>query len=126
MTGLQIIMIAQLFLLPVIILIVAIIAKKNPPKEINGFRGYRTALSKSSQEAWDYANKRIGELLMMSSLYTFIIGVISAVIVIAIKMNVVGVAYTIVLSVVLIIQVIVMVLPTLRIEKELKNEEYKK
>ena len=47
---------------PILILVIVIIFQKHAPKEINGFIGYRTRRSMQSQEAWDYANKRMGEI----------------------------------------------------------------
>ena len=35
---------------------------KNPPTEINPGYGYRTAMSSKSQEAWDFAQKYMGEV----------------------------------------------------------------
>ena len=49
-------------LIPILILVIGIIFQKHAPKEINGFIGYRTRRSMQSQEAWDYANKRMGEI----------------------------------------------------------------
>lgn len=47
----------------VIITIVGIITKMYPPKKINPYYGYRTARSKSSQAAWDFAQKYAGHLM---------------------------------------------------------------
>ena len=49
-------------LIPILILVIGIIFQKHAPKENNGFIGYRTRRSMQSQEAWDYANKRMGEI----------------------------------------------------------------
>ena len=49
-------------LIPILILVIGIIFQKHAPKEINGFIGYRTRRSMQSQEAWDYANERMGEI----------------------------------------------------------------
>ena len=54
---------------PVIILIVGLIAKAKPARNINGVIGYRSKTSKSSQEMWDKA-----QILMAK--YLIIIGVI--------------------------------------------------
>jgi len=40
-----------------LILLVAWIFKKNPPKRINAFYGYRTSTSMKSQAAWEEANR---------------------------------------------------------------------
>ena len=49
-------------LIPILILVIGIIFQKHAPKALNGFIGYRTRRSMQSQEAWDYANKRMGEI----------------------------------------------------------------
>lgn len=48
--------------IPAIMLIIGILWKKSPPKNINGFYGYRTPRSMKSQEAWDFANKYLANL----------------------------------------------------------------
>lgn len=48
---------------------------RNPPKKVNWVYGYRTSRSMKSPEAWDYANRRCGELWVRMGL---VIGVVSA------------------------------------------------
>lgn len=48
--------------IPAIMLTLGILWKKNPPKNINGFYGYRTPRSMKSQEAWDFAQRYISNL----------------------------------------------------------------
>jgi uncharacterized membrane protein len=48
--------------LPVDMALIGARFKKNPPKRVNWLYGYRTARSMKSQEAWDYANRRMGEV----------------------------------------------------------------
>ncbi len=49
-------------LLPVAMALIGACFKKNPPKRVNWLYGYRTARSMKSQEAWDYAHRRMGEV----------------------------------------------------------------
>lgn len=49
--------------------------RRNPPKTINWVYGYRTTRSMSSPEAWDYANRRCGEVWVRGGLA---VGAISA------------------------------------------------
>jgi len=49
-------------LLPFTMALIGALFKKNPPKRVNWFYGYRTSRSMKSQEAWDYANRRMGEV----------------------------------------------------------------
>ncbi len=53
---------------PVIVLIVGLIAKARPARNINGVIGYRSKTSRSSQEMWDKAQ-------MLMAKYLIIIGV---------------------------------------------------
>ena len=48
-------------------LIAGIILKIRPPKNINGIYGFRTKLSTSSQEAWDYSQKVCANSLLIYS-----------------------------------------------------------
>ncbi|MGI6662749.1 MAG: SdpI family protein [Bacillota bacterium] len=52
--------------------------RKNPPKRVNWFFGYRTSRSMKSQEAWDYANRRMGEVWWGTGLVTGIASVLVA------------------------------------------------
>lgn len=117
-------LIGTLLLVPVINIIVGIISKKNPPKEINRIRGYRTSLSMASQEAWDYANMRMSELMIKIGLCSLIVSVILGAILFFIKMNIDVVS--IIVVIVVIVQALVLMLPIRTIEKELREEVYKK
>ena len=52
--------------------------RKPPPKRVNWFFGYRTSRSMKSQEAWDYANRRMGEVWWSTGLVTGIASVLVA------------------------------------------------
>lgn len=49
-------------LVPLTMALIGARFRKNPPKRVNWFFGYRTSRSMKSQEAWDYANRRMGEV----------------------------------------------------------------
>lgn len=125
MVAVKITTYATLFLVPVITYIIGINVKKNPPKEINKIKGYRSALSMASQEAWDYANGRLGELMLKGSLYSLIAGVIGLIILLIINLPTDAILFPILISAVMLIQAVVMIIPTTRIEKELREEVYK-
>jgi len=59
-------------LLPMVIglvlLVVGLALMYFPPKEINGFYGYRTQRSYSSQRCWDFAQKYSAKVMVVSSL----------------------------------------------------------
>jgi uncharacterized membrane protein len=48
-------------LTPVTLMVLGLIYKFRPPKEINRVSGYRTPKSMKSQMTWDYAQKRIAD-----------------------------------------------------------------
>lgn len=126
MLTVKIIMYTTLFLVPVIMLIIGLRVKSNPPKEINNIKGYRTKLSMASQEAWDYANGRMGVLMVRSALYALIVSVVSLIIMLIIKIDPLNNIFTIVVCAVMVIQLVIVMLPMKTIEKELKEEVYKK
>ena len=49
-------------LMPLIMLIGGYCMYKNPPKEINGFVGYRTTMSKKNKDTWTFAHDYCGRL----------------------------------------------------------------
>ena len=59
--------IIEMFIIPVLILVIGCVSKYRPAKKINSLFGYRSKRSKASQENWDLA-----QLLM--SKYLLIIG----------------------------------------------------
>jgi uncharacterized membrane protein len=59
-------------LIPLVIIVLGWVFLRYPPKKINGFYGYRTRRSMSSQASWDRAHRlcgkawvRIGSLLLL-------------------------------------------------------------
>ncbi len=56
-----------------LLLLISIMYKRFPPKEINDLYGYRTARSKSSQEAWDEGNRMSADFMMKLSLVSVLI-----------------------------------------------------
>lgn len=46
---------------PVALMVLGVIYRFRPPKEINRISGYRTRKSMRSQKTWDYAQKRIAD-----------------------------------------------------------------
>ncbi|MDD3242938.1 MAG: SdpI family protein [Eubacteriales bacterium] len=49
-------------LLPLMMVVVGTVFIRRPPKTINGWYGYRTALSMSSPEAWAFAHAHCGRV----------------------------------------------------------------
>ena len=52
----------MLLLIPAVMIVIGAVFLKRPPKRVNGFYGYRTARSMSSQEAWDFAHRACGRI----------------------------------------------------------------
>ena len=63
-------MLIMVLLIPTSMIIIGAIYVKRPPKNINGFYGYRTTRSMKSRDTWEFSNKLIGK-------YWLIIGLIS-------------------------------------------------
>ena len=104
---------------PVIAAVAGFIMMKNPPKEINDTVGYRTKRSKSSQEAWDFANVYSGRNTMIYGLVSLVIsGVVYYCLVFVLNFNSL-IAMIIVIALQLIGLMIVMIVPT---ENKLKEK----
>ena len=69
---------AGCMLLPVIILVVALIARAKPNKEINSTFGYRTKKSMSSQENWDKAQELMAKYMLIISVVMIVVSSVSA------------------------------------------------
>ena len=104
---------------PVIAAVAGFIMMKNPPKEINDTVGYRTKRSKSSQEAWDFANVYSGRNTMIYGLVSFVISaVVYYCLVFVLNFNSL-IAMIIVIALQLIGLMVVMIVPT---ENKLKEK----
>jgi uncharacterized membrane protein len=57
---------------PVTLIVLGIIYKFKPPKEINRISGYRTPKSMRSQKTWDYAQKRLADTFPPLGLVLFL------------------------------------------------------
>ena len=52
------------FVVPLLMTVIGVVWLKKPPKKINSWYGYRTNLSTSSQEAWDFANRHCATIFI--------------------------------------------------------------
>ena len=106
------------FIVPVIMLIVGMVSRSHPKKEINGTVGYRSRRSKASQEAWDYAQELMAKYILVGMGIDLAIGIVGALISLTIKdVSVAG----ILMSVVMLIQVIPLIVMIPMIEGKLKE-----
>ena len=60
--GFWFFMLISLLLIPAVMVGFGMVCKKNPPKNINSWYGYRTSRSMASQEAWDFAHQVCGRI----------------------------------------------------------------
>lgn len=104
-------------LIPLIMLIAGYSMYKNPPKEINGIVGYRTAMSKKNKDTWAFAHNYCGKLWMKSGVILLIPTVIAQIPFIGSGENVVG-TVSIMIDV---IQLAVLIGSIVPVEKALKR-----
>ena len=60
--GFWLFMLVMALLVPAVMIAFGVVCKKNPPKKINSWYGYRTSRSMASQEAWDFAHQVCGRI----------------------------------------------------------------
>ncbi|QNO14190.1 SdpI family protein [Alkalicella caledoniensis] len=60
-------------LIPVSMIIIGILFRTRPPKNINYIYGYRTKRSMKSKEAWDYAHKLCGAAYLLMGILILVI-----------------------------------------------------
>ena len=63
-------------LMPLIMLIGGYCMYKNPPKEINGWLGYRTKMSKKNKETWAFAHHLCGRLWISSGILLLVLTIV--------------------------------------------------
>ncbi len=49
-------------LIPIVMLLFGWLFMKNPPQDINGVYGYRTAMSMKNRDTWDFAHRYCGKI----------------------------------------------------------------
>ena len=110
----------NIFLIPVLMILVGIIMFKYPPKKINFFVGYRTVNSMKNKERWDFSNKYCGKLFTIVGL---IMWIVTCVVFILFNLKIINYTENILLIIV-ILQVSMILLSGLLVEKKVRN--YKK
>lgn len=104
-------------LIPLIMLIGGYCMYKNPPKEINGFVGYRTTMSKKNKDTWMYAHDYCGRLWIKFGLILLIPTIIVQIPFVHSGNNTVGIMTLIVETV----QLCVLIGSIIPVEKALKR-----
>ncbi len=108
---------AACMLVPVIILVVALIAKAKPNPEINSTFGYRTKKSMSSQENWDKAQELMSKYLLIIGIVLTVVSLIAGLIIVnRFVMPTLMVAYLILT----VVQVVAILLVIPLVESQLK------
>ena len=110
----------EIFIIPVLMILVGIIMFKYPPKKINFFVGYRTVNSMKNKEIWDFSNKYCGKLFTIVGLIMLIV---TCVVFILFNLKIINYTENILLIIV-ILQVGMILLSGLLVEKKVRN--YKK
>lgn len=120
MIAFYIFMLIVTLLVPVTMLFFGYCWNKKPPPKINRSYGYRTKRSMSSKEAWDYAHKHCGGTWIKLGWFTFVLTVITMVILPFVTLE--AVTVSIVGAVVVILQLVPLVMPLITTERALKRE----
>lgn len=100
-------------LIPVMMSGIGLLMKKHPPKKINSFYGYRTSRSMKSQETWDFAHSRFSQIWIPLGV---VVALVSGAVMFAFKAHCEPVSVSI-----LMIQVIIISLTIIPVEKALKE-----
>ena len=117
MNGLYIYMLLTSLLIPVIMLVFGWIFRRQAPKKINVWYGYRSARSMKNEDTWVFAHQHIGRTWMIAGAVLLVISVIPMIALYGKDMDTVCVV-SLVLTVVQLIPLIVSLIPT---EQALKN-----
>ncbi len=104
-------------LIPAVMIVVGWFFIKNPPKNINGFYGYRTPMSSKNMDTWKFAHEYCGKLWWKIGWIMLPFSVIAMLPLLGKDSGVIG----IVCCVVITIQCVVMVASILPVEKALKK-----
>ncbi|MBC2458561.1 SdpI family protein [Clostridium beijerinckii] len=59
----------------IVFLVVGIILKLWPPKEVNSFYGYRTSFSKKNNDVWKVANSYSGTMMILGAVISIIFSI---------------------------------------------------
>ena len=104
-------------LLPLIMLISGYCMYKNPPKEIHGWVGYRTQMSKKNKDTWAFAHDYCGRLWMKLGRILLIPTIIIQIPCIQYSDNIISIVVLIIEG----IQLIVLLASIVPVEKALKK-----
>ena len=87
---LWIFMLACILLVPLMMIIFGRVFTKKAPKDINYVYGYRTPMSTSSKDAWEFAHKYIGKLWLLIGTVILIPSIMGMILVIGLDDDTIG------------------------------------
>lgn len=117
-----------ILVVPIVLVITALIFSKKQPGTINNLVGYRTKRSMESQEAWDYANRRMTTLMRTMSIIMLIASAVvgTVLFVLYLQGNMTEGIYSIIITLVILLQTVCVCLTVPVIEKELAEGKHLK
>ena len=108
---------AMCMLVPVIIIVIALISRTKPQREINSTIGYRSKRSMASQENWDKAQKLMAKYLLVIGCVIAAISIVAGIIMVSVLEQP---QMLIAFGVLIVIQVISILLVIPLVESQLK------
>lgn len=114
--GFWIFMLVNCLLMPMLMIIFGKLFQKRPPRQINMIYGYRTKMSMLNMDTWEYAHKYFGRLWLRFGRVLMLLTILGMFPVIGKEDSTVGVVGGVVVAV----QVIVLLVPVLWTERELR------
>ena len=110
-------MLIFVLLIPSLMIIFGTVFKNSAPKDINYIYGYRTPMSTSSKEAWEFAHKYMGRLWLIFGIIILIPSVTAMLFVIGLDKDTVG--YT--GMAITFAQIVLMIIPIIPTEIALRK-----
>jgi uncharacterized membrane protein len=107
----------MLSLTPGIMIGIGLLWRKRPPRDINGVYGYRTTWSMKNQETWDFAHRLSGRIW----LYLGVPIEVLSVIVLIVFQTTYKTALSQVAVIIMGIQIVILCLPIIIVEKALRK-----
>lgn len=115
--GYWLFMLVVSLLIPLTMIIFGRHFMHSPPKDINGFYGYRTSMSMKSRETWDFAHRYFGKLWFILGLILLPMSVIPMFFLLGKSVETIGNASLVIMG----IQLLFLVAPIIPTEVALKK-----
>ena len=115
--GYWLFMLAVSLLIPLTMIIFGRHFMHSPPKDINGFYGYRTSMSMKSRESWDFAHRYFGKLWFILGLILLPLSVMPMFFLLGKSVDTIGNASLVIIG----IQLLFLIVPIFPTEAALKK-----